>query len=500
MAKARLGVILLLVLIYGFGIRMVDIGKPLVEFYRIRQYRSLHIARAIYFEGNESIPEWKREVAKQNEEEPIEPPIMENIAAAGYRILGSEQIWFPRTLSVIFWTVAAVCLFFIAKRLTGNMVSAVVSVIVFMLFPDGALASRAFMPDPLMVMLTLSAILMILKYHEAPNRKLLAAAAVISSLAMLVKPMSAFMLFAVLIAQSIHKKGIRNIINKGNIIFCGISVIAPAAYYIYGMFIAGFLKEQASMSFTPSMLVTSAFWLGWLKCASLNSISIPLLIISLAGIPFFRKGTARTTVIALWLGYVVFGLVFHYHISTHGYYSLYTLLPLASLSVGCIAGLIIEKARHSVLQKRKWQVAAALALMAIAYADNQMLLDKVRYSSLKSMEVEQAEIIGEVVKHKPCIIMDYDYGYLLKYHGELAGLGWPNYSWGFGFAKLKGQKIPGAEERLAEMTRDFSPAYFVVIATMEFSEQPDLKELVKKYKTVPNHSGALIFDLNEKVK
>lgn len=497
--KVRLSVILLLILLYGSGIRMVDINKPLVEFYRIRQYRALHIARAMYFEGNESIPVWRREIAKQNAEGPMEPPVMENIAVAGYRILGSEQIWFPRTLSAIFWTVAAVCLFFITKKLTGNKVSAVVSVIVFMLFPDGVLASRAFMPDPLMVMLMLAAILMILKYHEAPSRKMLAAAAVISSVAMLVKPMSGFLLFAVLIAQSINEKGIRNIVNKANVIFCGISVIAPASYYIYGLFIAGFLKGQAGLSFTPSMLALPGFWLGWLKCICFYSIGIPLFVVSLASIPFFKKGTARITVVSLWLGYIILGLVFHYHISTHGYYSLYFLLPLASLSVGCIAGRIIEKA-HVVLQKKGWQIAVAVVLIVTAYANNSVLLSKVRYSEVKSMLVEQAEIIGGVVSHKPCIIMEYDYGYLLKYHGEMTGVAWPNLSWDFRFAKLKGQKIPTAEERFAEMTKDFSPAYFVIIATRELSEQPDLKALVKQYKIVPNFSGALIFDLREKAK
>jgi len=47
----------------------------------------------------------------------IEPPIMENLTAFGYRIAGAEHLWIPRMIAVIFWLAGGALLYKLAARL-----------------------------------------------------------------------------------------------------------------------------------------------------------------------------------------------------------------------------------------------------------------------------------------------------------------------------------------------------------------------------------------------
>ncbi len=73
--------LLVLLFLAGLGIRLFDLTDLPNDFYMVRQYRSLLMARGMYYQHLDSAPQWQRETAAAQVESPIEPPIMETLVA-----------------------------------------------------------------------------------------------------------------------------------------------------------------------------------------------------------------------------------------------------------------------------------------------------------------------------------------------------------------------------------------------------------------------------------
>src|SRR5215211_8786127 len=159
-------------------LRLYGITQPPMEFFLVRQYHGALLARGFY--------EWllSGELRTIPPDGIIEPPILEIFASLSYLISGGEHLWIPRLLSALFWMAGGVFLYLTAKKISSP--NAAVFAVCFYLFnPYSVLASRAFMPDPLMVMLLVISIYAIVRYHEEPSARGLLVAAGASSLAVL---------------------------------------------------------------------------------------------------------------------------------------------------------------------------------------------------------------------------------------------------------------------------------------------------------------------------
>ncbi len=147
---------LALILIFGLGLalRLFDLSNPPLDFHPTRQLFAAIKARGLYYQTLTNVPDWQKDLAvRQWEgEATIEPPLMENLAAWLYRFTG-EQVWIPRTFSVVFWMLGGLFLFLLARNLTQSPPAAVAALAFYLFLPYGMTASRAFQPDPLMVML-----------------------------------------------------------------------------------------------------------------------------------------------------------------------------------------------------------------------------------------------------------------------------------------------------------------------------------------------------------
>src|ERR687889_2336178 len=129
----------------AFGLRLYGISQLPVEFNSIRQYHGALLARGFY--------EWllSGDLKTVPPDGIIEPPILELVASFAYLISGGEHLWIPRLLSVLFWMVGGVFLYLIAKRIVSPN-AAVFPVFFYLFVPYSVFASRAIMPDPLMIM------------------------------------------------------------------------------------------------------------------------------------------------------------------------------------------------------------------------------------------------------------------------------------------------------------------------------------------------------------
>jgi 4-amino-4-deoxy-L-arabinose transferase-like glycosyltransferase len=144
-----------IVFVAAFCLRLYGIDQLPMGFVPVREYHGALLGRGFYewwLTGNlKTIPP----------DGIIEPPILELVASFAYLIVGGEHLWIPRVLSALFWMVGAVFLYLIANRIVSPN-AALFSVFFYLFVPYSVLASGAFMPDPLMVMLLVISVFTIL--------------------------------------------------------------------------------------------------------------------------------------------------------------------------------------------------------------------------------------------------------------------------------------------------------------------------------------------------
>jgi hypothetical protein len=481
-------------------VRLAGTSGSYLRFHPTRQYRSALIARAYYLEGAADVPAWRRSVAAANlaREGRLEPPIVERLAAMGYRLVGREDHQFPRTASIAFWMLGGVFLALVARRL-GTMAS-VLALGYYLLAPFGVMASRSFQPDPLMVMLQVAAILAILRYEERPGPRRLACASGIAALAVLVKPVVLFQLVAAWTALELTRD--RDGRGRGLVrvmLFSTVAVLPSTVYY--GLYLAsGSLTRQAGMSFLPGLPLTGAFWLGWLEQIG-RVVGQPALLLGLLGLLLCRERRFRALLGGLWVGYLGFGLVFTYHVHTHDYYHL-QLLPLVALSLAPLVHRVTEAVGHR-LPGLRWRIPLALGLIFVVTGP---VLSRVTVAATEEVEarrlfeVSAAEKIGARVQHSTrTIVLALGYGKPLLYRAEISGVPWPHRA-DLELHRRLGREVPSTAQRFAELRRLVDADYFVVTDLAELEAQEDLARLLTAGYTEVARTGLYrIFDLRRPV-
>lgn len=466
-----------------------------MNFHATRQYRSLIIARGFYYANDSGIPDWKKQIARQNLQGQgiLEPPVMESLVALGYRIAGGEKYWLPKILSILFWLVGGALLYMIAERISGRT-TAFFATAFYLFNPFTLIASRSFQPDPLMVMLLLASLLVIFKYNDQPARTRLLAAAILSALAIFIKPVSIFVIYTVFIFLSVQRQGMRKTItNPGNWLYFLVTLLPTIGFYlVYGIFLSGNLQIQAQASFLPRLLLDLFFWKGWL--GNINVVvGFPVLIVALLGSLTFPRGPSRALIFGLWFGYGLFCLVFDYHIASHDYYHL-QLIPIVSLSIAPVFALTADR----ILEVYGgWISQITIGLTILAALGFSALSVRYQLSDASPEEIVQtAEEIGGLVAHSPnTVFLASDYGLSLEYHGELSGQPWPLVS-DLEWEHLAGQSPQDAGRRFQETFASGKPDYFIVVDLWELGEQADLKEFLSGHFPVLAEADTyVIYDL-----
>ncbi len=501
----------------AFGLRLYHIDEPPMDFQEVRQYHSALLARGFYeelvFGESESAPP----------DGIIEPPIIELVASFAYYTFGGEYLWVPRLLSAVFWMVGGAFLYLIAKKITSPG-AAVFSLFFYLFVPFSVLPSRAFMPDPLMIMMLLISIFTILRYHEQPSKRRLVIAATASSLAVLTKPgICFFQIFGAFISLAIYREGIRRSLTSLHLlIFAALSLLPVGLYYLYGTFIGEFLQGQVQDKVVPGLLLREAFWIDWLDKIKVV-VGYFALVGALLGVLLARAGSPRALMIGLWVGYFLFGLVFTFHIKSHDYYSL-QLIPVVALSLGPIGALVM-----GYLGQMDWRSYGRLAVLGLFFLAVALSVVEYRHTILGIVQQAQGgafpgryvgqtttadyearakayQEIGEVVDHSPrTLFLAPEFGYSLMYHGRLSGEYWPPP----GRRKQPRGSQPGTEERFNALYSEHSPEYFIVIPRFterdrradfwESEEYKDLRDLLtENFSAVVEDDDYVVFDLRKK--
>jgi 4-amino-4-deoxy-L-arabinose transferase-like glycosyltransferase len=215
----------------AFVVRMYRIDQPLLDFHPTRQYRTAILARVYYYQGVESIPQWKKQLhtAYKNSIPLLEPPVGELVAASLYRIAGGEYLWLPRIASCVYWLVGGVFLYLIACRLISPS-AAVFSTLFYLFWPYNIFIGRSIQPEAMMVMLFVLSIFLILRYYDRPTVTRLIPAAIAAGCAVLIKPYIIFPIYAAFISLGIFKLGVRDfVLSPKSVLFVVVSLLPAGA-------------------------------------------------------------------------------------------------------------------------------------------------------------------------------------------------------------------------------------------------------------------------------
>jgi 4-amino-4-deoxy-L-arabinose transferase-like glycosyltransferase len=478
---------LLVIFIFGMAIRFYDLTDLPLDFHSTRQMLSAIKARGMYYQTQTDFPSWQRAFAVQQWKyrAAVEPEFIERVVAFTYQLTG-ERLWIARIYSSAFWVIGGIFLFLLARRL-ASMEGALAAAAFYLFLPYAVIASRSFQPDPLMTMLIV--IFWWAVYRWSENRasyKWAVVAGLFGGFAIYVKFVAAFFVIAGGLGALLGRGSLREALKQPQVYVMSVLGILPgAAYFIYGVWIAGYLGQQFSGRFVPAFLLNPSYYLGWLNMLNLV-VGGMALALGLIGLFFFEK-EKRRFLFGLWAGYFLFGIYFNFHISSHDYYSL-PLIPILALSLIPLAELFFSKLAQ-VTPTRVSRIPAYCVLFLGLFAvlwNSRNQLNAVDYRPEAAMWAE----ISQKAEGYNLAGLTQDYGSRLAYWGWRSITSWPTYGDLYYRGSLRGGQYEFDELFFAIVQKR---PLFLVTDFRELNRQPLLKERLKEYPVFAEGDGYVIY-------
>lgn len=482
--------ILVLAFALGLGIRLYDLTDLPLDFAPTRQLFSALKARSIYYSmlpASADIPEWKREMAARQMTAVIEPPIIETIVALTYRVVG-EHLWIARVYSSLFWVIAGIFLFMLARELASTE-GAVLSLLFYLFLPYGVIASRSFQPDPLMTALIVAGAWGLYRWRSVGNWKWAIIAGLLMGMAIFAKNVAVFPLGLATLAVTLERGWRESLKDRQTWLLGGLALLPVAVYTLYGLY-NGFLGGQFALRFFPELWSTGEFYLRWL--GQIDYIAgFGAFALAITGI-FISERRGMAFLSGMWFGYFAFGMTFAYFVTTHDYYNL-MLVPLVAVSLAPVADLFFQRAQNL---RVGWVPRVVFSVLAISVVAVQLW--NVRVELVRENWRPDADfwaMLGEKLGHTNSVTVlavTQDYGYRLAYWG------WENVdSWYFtgdlDMRALDNRSID-VGQRFQERVR--GKQFFVVTQFKNFDNQPVIKAYIyEHYPIYAEGKGYIIFDL-----
>ena len=485
----KLGLVLLL--LAGLGIRMYDLTDPPLDFHSTRQMLSFHKARGMYYEFRTDANPEKRAFAIQQWKygAAVEPEILERIVAFTYRYTGVE-LWVARIYSSLFWVIGGLFIFLLAKELV-SINGALVSTAFYLFLPYAVSASRSFQPDSMMIMLIIIFWWAVFRWSKNPTSYGWAAlAGLFGGISIFIKLVAAFFVVAAGLGAAFGGQTLRDLVRRPQVYLMSVLGILPgAAYIVYGVWFTGFLGQQFGGRSMPALYLSPAYYLGWIGILNLVMGGIPILL-GLLSFYFIRdKGTFRF-LSALWAGYLLFGIYFNYHISTHDYYSM-ILIPIVALSLAPLADYLITSLQQTPFYERT-KIIPVLFVIAGLFLVNWNTRAVLKANDYRDEPAKWTEISQTVGKDARLIALTQDYGMRLSYWGWISTVVWQR------SGDIYYHENRGAEFQFEKMFAETASNkdYFIITDFDELEKQTLLKDyLYSQYPIAFSGEGYIIFDL-----
>jgi 4-amino-4-deoxy-L-arabinose transferase-like glycosyltransferase len=472
----------------AFLLRVDGIARPSLS---TRELHNALLARQYYLGDGTGLPAWKQHVLRElhRSVKPVEPPLLDHVAAWGYRIAGRENLWIPRLVSAALWVLGGLFVYLIGLRITRRE-GALVAAALYLFWPYGVVMSRVYMPDPTMVALLLAGALAVIRYWERPSPHRFAVATGMAAVAAFVKPGIALVFLACLFGALAVSQRVR-LADAGSrlLLFVGIAGAPTAGYFVYGSYIRHFLAAEgdAGDRVQPHLLTKGWFWRGWWEMLGIvlpfpqhqRALALVPLAAALAGIVVARRTPARAILLGLALGYVVYALAVAAYTASHPYYAL-PLLPILALAIGALAGFGLE--RLGSPGPRPLQAAAALVVLVVAVGAY-----KSRPVGPDRTAIADYQRIGAVTGHTTnALILDERLRAPAMYWGWIVGHYW--------YPPTPGQDLPASGDPFPGGIDPAQTAYVVVVGREELRTERRLRSLTRSLPVVASTDRFAVFD------
>lgn len=483
----------ILIFIAGLGVRLYQLGDPPLEFNPARQLRSMFIARGMYYETMPNAPQWQRDLAISQEHTQglIEPPIMERLSSWGYRLVGSVDLRIPRILGIIFWSLGGLGLFFLTRSLTDSN-GAVITLAFYMTLSITVMASRAFMPEPLLIASIIWAWWAMLRWIRSPSWKNAVLAGVLSGFAIFVKSTAVFFIAGAWIGLLLGGLGLKKTVTSGKVwLAAGLTVLPYALYHIYAVYITRQMAGQFDLRFFPEMWSEPRNYFAWLNIIQ-SFIGKIWLLLAVVGFFLLKNNYARGLFLGGLVSYGLYGMAFMYYTVTHDYYVL-PLVPMVAVGLGSVAAVLLSR----LTLKRPWNALVLAGLMIVPmmlslWDANTQMRARDFYA-----DVKLAEEAGALFKpgDKVVSLAPYSSG-TLWYWGWVNSTNWLS-SADFALRARAGQTYD-IKALFNETTNGMD--YFFVMNFDELNAQPELKDILNTdYKVVVQTPDYILYDLHQRL-
>jgi 4-amino-4-deoxy-L-arabinose transferase-like glycosyltransferase len=343
------------------------------------------------------------------------------------------------------------------------------------------------MPDPMMVAFTVISMYCLYKWETKRTYPWAILTGLATGFTIFSKSVAGFILivpYAVFILSSVGLKAVLK--NMQVWLILVLSALPIGGFTYYGYVIDGRMVGQFVGRFYPNLYTSPLLYVNWLAIIE-DNFSLIALALGLIGLVLIDSVKLRSLLAGWWGGYLLYGLVFPHHISTHSYYHL-PLVPILALSLASLTTKIEDLINQTPRKTFNWAVVI-LAYVAFASFDLwsvQDELDSVDYR----LHRERLEHIGEVIKATAktgTIALSDDYEASLQFYGLISSRHWPS--------RGEMQITQASFEELWKIkTRGVH--FFVILDLAEFDKQTELKErLVESYPIYEQGEGYLLFDL-----
>jgi 4-amino-4-deoxy-L-arabinose transferase-like glycosyltransferase len=479
---------LALALLASFGLRMINLQDPPLDFASTRQLFSALKARGIYYEFVTNVPPATRARAiSLGDVGIVEPPILENIVAQTYRLTG-EHLWIARIYSSFFWVIAGLALFLLIREFASTS-AAMIGTLFYLFVPFGVIASRAFMPDPLMVCLIIFTLWALFRWQNTASWKWAILFGVFAGGTLLVKNLSTFIVVGGFAGVILGARGLKKSIRDPQVWVMGMLLVLPVAIFtLYGMFKLN-MGSQFALRFFPKMWIDPAFYFRWAYTVNFDIGWAAVLLAALSIFLADRK-RERPLLVGMWIGYLLFGLTFSYNFFTHDYYQL-SFIPVVAISMAPGLRLLFDRffAISPGLFPRLFLTGIVIIGIAIPawYARDQIV-----QASYYDQPAFWAGVGKKLGQGGGVIGLTEDYGYRLAYWGWQYADNWFT-SADLGLRYLAGQNI----DLLQTFKHDTAgKKYFLVTMFGELDKEPAVKDLLyKNYPIFAQGPYYVIFDL-----
>jgi len=475
---------LILLILLGLTLRLIDLNDPPLDFHATRQLRNYLVARNIYYQLLPDADSKLRELASSFERTVghYEPPVIESLVAVTYLAVGRENFAIPRIWESLFWVLAGIALFDLARR-TISPWAGLTALAYYLVLPFAVQASRSFQPDPLMTSAFVAGIYSLYRWSEERNWKWAIWAGIFLGFATLVKIVIAFFTGAaavVLVLFTLRKDFWKS---RQVWVMVLLLIVPSLTYYVFlnsGRSSEYFVNWSVALF---KLISSSDFYSKWL--AFLGSLfGLTVLFMSLAG-ALISSPRLCWLLMGLWIGYLAYGLTLPLQMYTHSYYHI-QLVPVVALGLASVLDSLYKTAATQSVARR----VVFLALVVAVIGFHSWVARSVLVAQDYRHEPEVWKKIGDAIPEDANVIsLTQDYGYRLMLFAWRRVNLWPLDTH---LTEIRNQGRDPAS-RFEEIVA--GDDYFLVTAFRQLDKQPDLKKILDQYPIAAEGDGFVLYDL-----